>query len=90
MHPEPGGGLTQATASLRTRYGTIGSGWRLEGRDLVLEVTVPPGTTATIDVPAVSADRVSGGRGARFGQFANGYATYTATGGHYTFVASQR
>ncbi|MFJ1759564.1 family 78 glycoside hydrolase catalytic domain [Amycolatopsis sp. NPDC088138] len=90
VHPQPGGGLTHANASLRTRYGTIGSGWRIEGRTLVLDVTVPPGTTATIDVPAVAANRVSGGRGARFGKFADGYATYTATGGHYTFVASQR
>ncbi|UOZ03064.1 glycoside hydrolase family 78 protein [Amycolatopsis sp. WQ 127309] len=89
VRPQPGGGLTHATGSLRTRYGTIGSSWRLDGRNLVLDVTVPPGTTATIDVPAASANRVNGGRGARFRTYADGHATYTATGGHYTFVASQ-
>ncbi len=55
IHPRPGGGLTHAKASLQSVHGLIESGWRQEdGGRFVLEVTVPPNTTATVRVPAVS------------------------------------
>ena len=53
IHPQPGGGLTHAKASLQSVHGLIESGWRLEdGGRFVLEVTVPPNTTATVTIPA--------------------------------------
>jgi alpha-L-rhamnosidase len=58
IHPRPasgypGGGLTWARASYRSIRGLITSGWRLEADDtLALDVTIPPGTTATVALPA--------------------------------------
>lgn len=58
IKPQPGGGLTHAAASLNTYYGTIRSGWKQEGGKLTLSVAIPANTTATIYVPAASADAV--------------------------------
>ncbi len=49
--PRVGGGLTHARASLETLYGTVVSSWRLDGQQLVLDVTVPPNTSADIALP---------------------------------------
>jgi alpha-L-rhamnosidase len=49
--PRPGGSLTRAAASLDTRYGTAAISWTLNGNKLRLELTVPPGTTAVLDLP---------------------------------------
>ncbi|MBB2946524.1 alpha-L-rhamnosidase [Actinoplanes lutulentus] len=45
--PVPGGGLTYAAASYTSLYGTVTSRWE----DGVLDVTVPPNTTAEIVLP---------------------------------------
>ncbi len=42
------GGLTFARARYRSIHGWIASEWRVENGALHLEVTVPPGTTATV------------------------------------------
>lgn len=57
--PEPGGGLTHATASLNTPHGLIASGWRQNADTLEVEVTVPPNTRAHVTLPASDATRVS-------------------------------
>jgi alpha-L-rhamnosidase len=49
--PVPGGGVTRASASLETGYGRVATAWHLEGRDFVLEVELPVGTTATVVLP---------------------------------------
>src|SRR4051794_16744698 len=61
--PRPGGGLTWARTSLDTRHGHVGVEWRLgeEGR-LDVDVTVPEGVTAEIDLPGGQRRRVTGGR----------------------------
>ena len=46
---------------------------------------MPPGTSATISVPAPAAGRDTGGGPARFEPCAGGYAVYAATAGHDTF-----
>ena len=46
--PRPGGGLTHARATLETLYGTVSSAWHLDGRRIVLNVTVPPNTSAAV------------------------------------------
>ncbi|MEW1860912.1 alpha-L-rhamnosidase C-terminal domain-containing protein [Streptomyces sp. NPDC088194] len=85
IRPQPGGGLTHAEATPRSPHGTIGSSWRDAGKGLVMQVTVPRGSTATIYVPATSADQVTASAGARPAQWADGYAAYTVAAGHYTF-----
>ena len=49
--PQPGGGLTSARAAHDTAYGRAEVAWRVDGTDLVLDVTVPQGTTATVVLP---------------------------------------
>ncbi|MEI7673916.1 MAG: family 78 glycoside hydrolase catalytic domain, partial [Deltaproteobacteria bacterium] len=49
--PRPGGTLTRASASLETRHGKAAISWTLEGDTLKLELTVPPKTTAILDLP---------------------------------------
>jgi len=45
------GGLTWAEAVLDIAVGTHGALWRLDGDELVLSVTVPPGTSAEVVLP---------------------------------------
>ncbi|MEO0731794.1 MAG: family 78 glycoside hydrolase catalytic domain [Bacteroidota bacterium] len=50
--PLPGGPLTSAAATYESPYGRIASSWSLEGGDMRLELTVPPGTTGRLTLPA--------------------------------------
>ena len=49
--PRPGGGLTWARATLVSRHGEIAVGWRLDGDELELEVRLPDGVEADVDLP---------------------------------------
>jgi alpha-L-rhamnosidase len=56
-------GLTWAKTSFDSIHGKIATAWKMKGKRLTLEVTVPPNTTATVCVPARSAaDVTEGGR----------------------------
>jgi len=46
--PRPGAGVTSASASLETTYGTLSSAWRLDGKRFVLDVTIPANTSAQV------------------------------------------
>jgi len=60
--PRPGGGgLTSASASLETGYGTLSSTWRLESGRLTLEVTVPANTSAEVTLWDARLDQVREG-----------------------------
>ncbi len=50
--PRPGGGLTHASAAHQTPYGRAAVAWTRERDRLRVEVVVPPGTSATVDLPA--------------------------------------
>ena len=47
------GGLTHVSGSYESVYGTIESGWRLEGEgsELVFHFVIPANTTATVTLP---------------------------------------
>jgi alpha-L-rhamnosidase len=48
----PGGSLRHARASHRTPYGLAASAWRIgESGEIEVEVTVPPNTTAVVELP---------------------------------------
>jgi alpha-L-rhamnosidase len=49
--PQPGGGLTHASASHQTPNGLASSRWRRNDGTFTLDVDVPPGSTATIVLP---------------------------------------
>jgi alpha-L-rhamnosidase len=52
LRPQPGHGLTHASAKLKTLYGELSSAWKLENGRLEWTVTVPANTTATVHLPA--------------------------------------
>jgi alpha-L-rhamnosidase len=56
------GDLTFARARYRSPYGAIASAWRLEKGMLRLDLTVPPGTTATVYVPTSASEAITEGR----------------------------
>jgi alpha-L-rhamnosidase len=49
--PQPGGGLTWATARLETVRGLIEVHWRQTEQDLTVEAAVPAGVTGVIRLP---------------------------------------
>jgi len=59
--PRPGAGLTSASASLETAYGTLQSAWRVEGQRFALEVTVPANTSAEVTLWDARLDAVREG-----------------------------
>jgi alpha-L-rhamnosidase len=62
IEPVPGGGLTSAAAAHESPYGRIESSWRVDRGLLLLDVTVPPGTTAEVVLPGRPARRAEPGR----------------------------
>jgi alpha-L-rhamnosidase len=49
--PLPGGGLSHAAAAIETPYGRAAISWVRAGRDLSVELEVPPGARAEFDPP---------------------------------------
>jgi alpha-L-rhamnosidase len=60
--PRPGGGITWARASLETRHGAVRVEWHVTDGELEVEVDVPDGVTAEIDLPDGQRQRVTAGR----------------------------
>lgn len=48
--PRPGLGITWATASLATRHGRVAVRWELDGERLALDIELPDGITAVLDL----------------------------------------
>jgi alpha-L-rhamnosidase len=53
--PRPTGTITQAAASMETRHGKLACSWKLEGGKFLAEITVPPNTTADVNLPVTGA-----------------------------------
>ncbi|MFC6016145.1 family 78 glycoside hydrolase catalytic domain [Plantactinospora solaniradicis] len=93
IRPRPGGGLASAEAELATVQGRAAVAWRDEAGTFVLDVTVPPNTTAEVWVPdADPADVTEGGTpasdadGVRASHRADdGSAVFTVGSGTYRF-----
>jgi len=56
--PEPGGGLTSASAELETVYGKIKSAWQISGNLMRVEVIIPPNTEASLQLPFAPVDGI--------------------------------
>lgn len=63
--PRPGGGLTHASATQRTPYGEASISWRIEEDELRVEVVVPVGATAELDLPGAAPESLGHGAHAR-------------------------
>jgi len=94
--PQPGGGLTYAKGTCESIYGTIVSSWQLEGESLILDVTIPPNTTATVRVPSAQGAQVTEGGvpaaeapGVEARGWESGAAVYHIGAGSYRFTTPQ-
>lgn len=58
IRPHVGGTFTHASASYKTQYGTLSSGWKIENGKLVVNAEVPANTTATIYIPVQGTNEV--------------------------------
>jgi alpha-L-rhamnosidase len=56
--PHPGGGFTNASASLQTYYGKLSSSWKIADGQLSFDVEIPVNTTASVYIPAKDAANV--------------------------------
>jgi alpha-L-rhamnosidase len=92
IQPHIGGGLTDVSATLQTYYGPVASHWKVMEKQLQLEVTIPPNTTATVYIPTSEAAAITESNlplGSvktikMIGQ-ENGYARVELGSGHYVF-----
>ena len=61
IRPHPGGGLTYAKARLDSMYGPVESAWCLEGKEMTVNIEIPPNTTATVRLPSAKVTHVTEG-----------------------------
>lgn len=92
--PQPGRGLTHAHTSFEAPTGRIVSDWALKDGRIVLQVTVPPNTTARIRVPATEPHAVTEGGapatsrpGVREAAALADAVWFDVVSGHYEFSA---
>ncbi len=92
FRPQPVGDLTWAKARVRTVRGEVRSEWRLEGRRLILDVTVPVNTSATVYIPGTDPAAVREGavpaasaEGVSFRGLEDGSCVYAVGSGRYEF-----
>ena len=82
------GDLTFARTSYKSIHGLIVSDWRIENGTLHLDVTVPPGTTATVLIPSSAPAAVTeSGRPVAASNYTNGRAVFLVESGRYAFVS---
>ena len=94
MRPQPVGDLSFVKASHRSPYGLISSEWRNGNGRLDWRVTIPANATATVYVPASSADAVTEGgkplakaKGVKLLRAEGGAVVLAVASGNYRFVA---
>ncbi|MFH0841236.1 MAG: family 78 glycoside hydrolase catalytic domain [Bacteroidota bacterium] len=92
--PDPTGKMTWAKGYYDSMYGRITSGWSIRNNILTYEASVPANTTATLYLPASSAESVkengkpvSKSKGITFVKFESGKAVFELKSGTYRFTA---
>jgi hypothetical protein len=89
INPQPVGDVTWVKASFDSIRGKIVSNWNRANGKFNLKVSIPANTTATVFVPAQSADAVAKTEGATFLRMENDRAIFAIESGNYTFVSRQ-
>ncbi|MFD2144569.1 glycoside hydrolase family 78 protein [Mucilaginibacter antarcticus] len=90
IKPTIGGNFTKVDANYETPYGKVTSSWKVEGGNFVLDVVIPPNTTATVYVPTKGAGAVTeGGKPVtKSGEQVEGYTAVNVGSGNYHFSTS--
>lgn len=95
INPSPVGDLQWARATYDSIHGPIACGWKRDGDHFTLTVSIPANTTATVFVPASSADKVT--ESGKLAQQSNSVsflrqekdrAVFSVESGDYTFVST--
>ncbi len=90
IQPRPGGGLSSAKATHESLYGTIISGWELEGEILTMDVKIPVNTSATIHIPGGPSDVLINGEPLEESSFRQqclkGSVAVSTGSGRYTII----
>jgi len=64
VHPRPGGNLTWARGVYQSVRGQIAIGWKIESGSFLLNLVVPPNTSATVYLPTTDSSKIQeSGRG---------------------------
>jgi alpha-L-rhamnosidase len=86
IRPAVVGDLTRAASAYETPRGRVSSSWRRSGHDLRLDVTVPPGAPARVEVPLLGASGAKPPSGAEPLGVRDGRAVYEVGSGSWTFT----
>jgi alpha-L-rhamnosidase len=63
IRPRPGGGLTYACARHRTPYGLAECSWTIDAGNIIVQVEIPPNTSASVTLPGGDTGPVEIGSG---------------------------
>lgn len=88
IRPAVVGDLISASGTYETPRGQVASAWSRDGRTLHLDVTVPPGAPARVEVPLLGGDHVTATSGAKSIGVQNGYGVYQVGSGRWSFTAT--
>jgi alpha-L-rhamnosidase len=95
LRPLPGGRLTWARAEQETARGRVACGWAITDGRITVDVTVPPGSTAVLEIPTAEPQSVREGDapvtdqpGILWAQPSSAGATLRLASGSYTFSAT--
>jgi len=95
--PQPAGDVTFASYSNLTPYGTAAIRWSKDNGSMIMDITVPVGSTATVCVPALSENdviengkRIKQSETITFLDMEDGYAVYNVASGKYSFRSASR
>jgi alpha-L-rhamnosidase len=96
LKPQPGEGLRFARAKYDSVRGEIASEWKREGDAITYTFVVPPNTSATVTVPAKSAEAVTesgkpagSAPGVKLLRSGSGEVVYEVGSGRYAFSVSR-
>jgi alpha-L-rhamnosidase len=95
IKPQLLGDIEWVKATHECMYGTIRSGWKIQGDEFTLDVTIPANTTATIYVPSdkerfitEGPDYIHTGDHVRFLRLEDEYVVFAAESGTYEFIST--
>jgi hypothetical protein len=91
------GDITWVKGSYQSVSGLILSEWKRENKQLTLDISIPPNTTASVYIPAEkesdvneSGQRAKKVEGVNFIKLENGRAVYEIGSGNYHFVSKTK
>lgn len=95
IKPQPGGGIKYAKATYDSIHGKILSDWKITEKNFLLNVRIPPNTTATVHIPTTNPETITeSGReatkakGVRFLYAEAQKAVFQIDSGTYKFASS--